>query len=423
MTRARGTAPDLAATALEHPSSVSLPGPTVDERPTLTIAQRGWVNDELVARVVWSRLADSNDRVAGKLRQALGARESLAVALAMAEPPEQVRADLGADLLAGSRRWALRLPMCDPRRDLKAIENAGGRVLIPQDPQWPAGLSDLGAAEPVCLWSIGTVDPADLLADSVALVGSRAATGYGVAAATDLAAGISRSGVRVVSGAAFGVDAAAHRGAIAVDAPTVAVLACGAGQVYPAAHGPLLARIAEDGLIISESPPGSSPTRWRFLERNRLIAAMTRATVVVEAAWRSGALNTANHAQAIGRPCAAVPGPVTSAASAGCHRLIRDGACLVTESDEVLELIRPIGALFPAAPPVRAQPHDGLDEAQLKVWDALPPKGWRTEAQLCVAVGLPHPELSRILGQLQAIGRVVCGLPGQHRWKRADGAG
>ena len=160
----------------------------------------------------------------------------------------------------------------------------------------------------------------ELVDRSVAIVGSRASTAYGEHVAGELGHQLAERGWTVVSGGAFGIDAAAHRGALAAEAPTVAVLACGVDRPYPAAHGALLHRIAETGLLVSEWPPGAAPHRHRFLVRNRLIAALTRGTVVVEAAARSGAQATARRARKLGRQVLVVPGPVTSAMSVGLPR-------------------------------------------------------------------------------------------------------
>ncbi len=395
------------------------------ESPVVTRAQRRWLEDERLARLAWSRLADPADLIAGTLRHHLGECDSLAIVLGEGRLPRELRDSMpsaGREVMTSLERWRVRLPMVEPRRDIEAIEAVGGTVLVPGDPDWPVQIADLGAGAPPCLWVRGTVGLAGLADQSVAMVGSRASTRYGEMVTADLVQGLCAGGARVMSGAAFGIDAAAHRAAIACDSPTIAVLACGADRVYPAAHGPLLDRIVDDGLIVSESPPGAVPTRWRFLERNRLIAAMSKVAVIVEAAWRSGALNTARHARELGRSVAAVPGPVTSAASAGCHRLIREqGAVCVTDAAEVLELLHPIGTLFPEPPRVRARVQDGMDTLQQKVWEALPVVGWLTEGQLAVAAGLPRHRLLEVLRELVDDGRVVPYIGSSpSRWKRAD---
>jgi DNA processing protein len=251
-------------------------------------------------------------------------------------------------------------PGIDPERDLERIGRAGGRLVCPGDDEWPPTLADLDrlpggradgeAAAPLALWVRGAVALRAVCEQAVAIVGARAASSYGTHVAADLAASLAGQDWTVVSGAAFGVDAAAHRGALVSGGVTVAVVAGGADVAYPRAHGPLLDRIAATGLIVSESPPGCPPYRRSFLLRNRLIAALSRGTVLVEAGLRSGTLNTARHTRRLGRPLMVVPGPVTSAASAGCHRLLREHprrTVLVTTTHEVigeLENTRPPAA-------------------------------------------------------------------------------
>lgn len=245
-----------------------------------------------------------------------------------------------------------RIAVADPEADLAEAAAQGIRFVTPEDREWPTTLGDLDrgpvlyerGGSPLGLWVRGPNRLDDAVARSVAIVGSRSATTYGVDASFRIAAGVGGAGVPVISGAAFGIDFAAHRGALSSPAPTVAVLACGADRVYPAAHRDLLERIAETGLVVSEAPLGGDPLKVRFLARNRLIAAFSTGTVVVEAALRSGALNTANWAAGLGRVVMGVPGAVTSAPSAGVHELIRNrNAVLVTSADDVVEAVAPIG--------------------------------------------------------------------------------
>jgi DNA processing protein len=211
------------------------------------------------------------------------------------------------------------------------------KFITPSDPTWPLGLTALGEAEPIGLWVYGQLDALTL--PSIAVVGARSSTHYGEWAAADIAAGIAASGWCVVSGGAYGIDAAAHRGAIAAGGKTIAFLAGGVDVAYPRSNELLFRAITETGALVSESPPGAQPLRHRFLVRNRLIAAASQGTVVVEARVRSGASATASHAAALGRDVMALPGPVTSPSSAGCHQLIRDGAVLVTSAADVFELV------------------------------------------------------------------------------------
>jgi DNA processing protein len=245
------------------------------------------------------------------------------------EWPERLAARLAA------RRpglW-LRLSGADPDADLAVGAAADARFLIPGDDEWPRALDDLGGRAPFGIWLIGAFPPD---APAVAMVGARACTGYGNQAAGQLSAELARTGTVVVSGAALGVDGAAHRGALAVGGLTVAVLACGIDRSYPASHTPLLQAIGQRGAVLAELPPGTSPTRFRFLARNRLIAALGLATVVVEAAGRSGSLVTARLAAELGRAVFAVPGPVTSRQSTGTNQLLCDGASPALNGQQIL---------------------------------------------------------------------------------------
>jgi DNA processing protein len=256
-------------------------------------------------------------------------------------------------------------------------------------------------APPLALWVRGPGDLGELCEQSAALVGARAATGYGLHVAGELGVGLASAGFTVVSGAAIGIDGAAHRGALACAGPTVAVLACGIDRSYPAAHEVLLGRIAVTGVVVSEYPPGSVPARHRFLVRNRLIAGLAGGTVVVEAGLRSGAQRTAADARALGRPVMALPGPITSGRSAGCHRLVRDGAVLVTRVEEVLEEVGRIGVHLAAEPVgAPARPTDGLSRTAALVHDALPTRAAKGVAWLATEAGLQPAAVRTALDEL-----------------------
>lgn len=286
--------------------------------------------------------------------------------------------------LAGEDPWDL------ARRQLATTERVGARVLTPEDDEWPgARLDDLarisrptlpgGTAidrdtfSPHCLWVRGALPLGATVARSVAVVGARASTPYGDHVAAELSYGLARKGYAVVSGGAFGIDAAAHRGALAAGGPTIAVLACGVDRAYPLGHAGLLEQITETGLVLSEWPPGSEPLRFRFLIRNRVIAALTQGTVMVEAAARSGSRQTLHRALQLGRAAMAVPGQVTSATSVGCHEELRKPEVLpVANIAHVLEEVGRIGADL--APPVLGpeRPEDQLDEVEQRLMDAVP---------------------------------------------------
>jgi DNA processing protein len=300
--------------------------------------------------------------------------------------------------------------------DLDRIDRLGGRLITPDAEEWPAlaftafnGV-DLrhhpAGVAPLALWALGGAQLDESALRATAVVGTRAATVYGEHVAADLAAGLCERGVAVVSGAAYGIDGAAHRAALAVDGCTIAVLAGGPDVPYPSGHSALLHRIQRFGLVVSEYPPGIHPARHRFLVRNRLVAALSGATVVVEAGLRSGAANTAAWARALGRVVCAVPGPVTSSASAGCHKLIRGGAELVTRSDEIIEIIGRAGE-FADDRENPSLPLDELTDIGRRVYEALPARGVRSTDEMSIESGLPVAQLQRELALLELAGLVV----------------
>lgn len=335
-------------------------------------------------------------------------------------------AELGAvqvhDHLAAERELdgvltdvASRLEALDPARDLAVAERLGIRFVIPGDAEWPAAVDDLLVAAPVQerggpplgLWVKGPLR-LDQLTRSVAVVGSRSATSYGADVAAELGAGLARQGNPVVSGAAFGIDQAAHRGAIAVDGPSVAVLACGVDRAYPVAHTALLNHLSATGAVVSELAPGCAPTRLRFLARNRLIAALTRGTVIVEAALRSGALNTANWAGRLQRPLMGVPGPVTSAPSQGVHQLLRSGAgTLVTSAEEVLEVVGVSGEHLLDRPRGPDSARDRLTQRQRQVLDAVPVGRPVAADSIARTAGIGLMEVGSALNRLRDRGLVA----------------
>ncbi len=302
---------------------------------------------ERFARACWTGIAEPGDRMAGLLLRALGAERALGLLIDArdAAPIAAALAEVGAEdvnpkeLVDAVARWSPRISTPDALRSLRQAARFGARLVVPGDTAWPAGFDDLGDCAPFAIWVRGRVEALAELDRSIALVGARAATGYGEHVTVEASSGLVDRGYAIVSGAAYGIDGAAHRAALASRGTTIAFLAGGLDRFYPSGHEALLTRIIEAGAAVSEVPCGTAPTKWRFLQRNRLIAAASRAVVVVEAGWRSGSLNTAAHAAALGRPLGAVPGPVTSSASAGCHRMLREfPAICVTNADEMAEL-------------------------------------------------------------------------------------
>lgn len=309
--------------------------------------------------------------------------------------------------------------------DLAILARMGGRLVTAADDEWPLlaftafnGIDTTNRPEghpPLALWVMGPARLDEVAERAAAIVGTRASTTYGEHVAAELATGLAERDVAVVSGGAYGIDGAAHRAALAAEGFTVAVLAGGIDVSYPAGHAAMLHRIGEEGLIVTEYPPGLRPQRHRFLTRNRLVAALSGATVVVEAGARSGAANTAAWAKALGRGVSAVPGPVTSSASVGCHVLLRDGAILVTRADEVLELVGRVGEL--AADHARPTSLlDDLADDERRVYDAFPARGARTVDEIAVGSGLPPTQVLGPLSMLEIAGLVVCQ---GGRWKLA----
>ncbi|MFJ7153800.1 DNA-processing protein DprA [Streptomyces sp. NPDC101118] len=357
--------------------------------------------DELTARAALTRVLEPGEEHGGRWLRRFGAAELVRL---LRDPgaAEGALTGVGPDRLAGYRR---RAAAAEPGRDLDAVAAVGGRFVTPGGPEWPTQLDDLGDARPVGLWVRGRHDLRTWALRSVALVGARACTPYGAHMATTLAAGLAERGWVVVSGAAYGIDAAVHRGVLAAEGATAAVLACGVDTSYPRGHDGLLRRIAAQGLVVGELPPGSHPTPSRFVLRNRVIAALTRGTVVVEAAYRSGSLVTARAAQRLGRHTMGVPGPATSALSAGVHELVRGGAVLVTDAAEVVEQVGAMGELAPGRRgPVVAR--DLLHPAAARVLEALPagrPAGVR---ELALGAGTSTDEVIGRLYELHSLGFV-----------------
>jgi DNA processing protein len=359
------------------------------EPASVTRAERG-------ARAAWSRIAEPADERALALVAEFGAVDALHLAVSGDSRAAEV-------FRMRAERFGLD---ADPGAQLTVARAIDATVLCPGDPEWPQRLDD-HPLPPLCLWVLGSPDLAALAERSVSIVGARSSTGYGDAVATSLGSGLAERGWTVVSGAAFGIDAAAHRGALSVDGATVAVVAGGVDRPYPVAHTTLLAAIAQAGAVVAEVAPGMAPTRPRFLLRNRLIAAMSRGVVVVEAALRSGSLNTARTAADLGRPVGVVPGPVTSMMSSGCHQARRDGlAEIVTDVDEVIDLVGDYGV--DAAPRRSGEPllADLLDPSDAQVLASVPVRRASTTLDIAVAAGVPVPATSAALGRLQLQGFV-----------------
>nr|WP_231587808.1 DNA-processing protein DprA [Microbacterium oxydans] len=375
--------------------------------------------DDAIARAAWSVIAEPGDGVAGSVISQFGAVEALRFALddrwhggsvGGESFPRAERA-----LKEARERWRPRASTQTVRDALEGARDVGASLLLPGDASWPTSLDDLGANAPSALWVRGDIR---LLAPGphLSVVGARASSSYGELIAAEISGDLADSGTVIVSGGAYGIDGAAHRAALGVDGSTVAFLAGGVDRAYPAGHASMFRRIAEQGAVVSELPCGAAPTKWRFLSRNRLIAALGDATVVVEAGWRSGSLNTAGHASALGRPLGAVPGPVTSAASAGCHRLLReyDAVCVTSSAD-----VRELCGLGKGNGPTEASD----DPRRTRLLDALGARVAVTSAELSRRSGLAADTIRSMLGLLELEGIVERAGEGWRRVGRGRSKG
>jgi DNA processing protein len=382
---------------------------------TSATAVRAELDDDEVARLfataTWSTLAEPGDAVAGFVVDSIGADRSLSM-LIEHRTPEEWRAALPAgeceiaeaDLAAAFERWRPRLSSRLVVAALRSAVHCRTRFITPRDRAWPRGFEALGQHAPLALWVRGDPRHLNHAGGSIAIVGSRDATNYGEHVAIDLASGVSDRGFAVVSGAAYGIDGMAHRASLASRGTTIAFLAGGVDRLYPSAHHDLLLRVAASGAVVSEVPCGTAPTKWRFLQRNRLIAAASHATVVVEAGRRSGSLNTAGHAAAMGRPLGAVPGPVTSVTSAGCHRLLREfDATCVTSAADVVELV-----LGPSDVPLAVTQNigDAVNSDSVRVLDALSRRSARSTSDVAGRTGMAPRSVAATLGALTLEGAV-----------------
>lgn len=320
--------------------------------------------------------------------------------------------------LGPSSAWSRRALAVDAGELARAAQHHNIRFVIPSDEDWPVGLSDLAncddvsgmRGEPFGLWLRGPGSLQELTHHSIAIVGSRAATSYGVKVASEMAASLTQpemGGWTILSGGAYGIDAAAHRGAMS-GGGTVGVYAGGLHESYPKLNSGLFDRMVREHLVVSEVPPGMHPTRMGFLARNRLIAALCQAVVVVESAARSGALNTASWADTLGRAVLAVPGPVTSALSVGTHRLIRDGrAQLVADADDVAAIMTPIGQGPDLVDYGTSRPWDHMEPVLRRVHEALPGRGTKSVGQIATLAGLDTGECLAALAELELIGLAI----------------
>ncbi|MFF5226635.1 DNA-processing protein DprA [Dactylosporangium sp. NPDC000521] len=380
------------------------------------------------ARLALAHLVEPGSRELGLLVRAVGAPEALVMVLHGHGVTEAltgaVHARLDAALLdtrtGSADAWAERVAHTLADEMTERADRLGARMVTAADDEWPAALDDLTRVSrdgtdalrrdtdpPLCLWLRGPVRLEETLERSVSVVGARAITNYGEFVASEFAFGLAERGWTVVSGGALGVDVTAHRGALAAGGLTCAVLACGIDQVYPVSNAAVFERITEEGLLLTEWPPGTRPHKTRFLTRNRVIAAATRGTVMVEAGSRSGARNTLSYARRLERSAMVVPGSITSAMSVGCHVELRTpGTVLVTRVDEIVEEVGRFGEL---ADPIHGdeRPEDALDATQARVLDAVAPRAARSAEEIAAIAGVATRDARRTLPVLEQHGFVI----------------
>ena len=368
-----------------------------------------------MARVALTWLAEPGNRAVWTMVHAAGAVATLDRLLDGDIPVKSLRSAVRARTAAGDARELA-------EKALDRADRLGARIVVPADEEWPTRVDDLATLEldvggkinqdtrpPLCIWARGPWSLRAAFERSVAVVGARAATPYGIHVTSEIGFGLAEREWTVVSGGAFGIDSAAHQAALAANGLTVAVLAGGLDRPYPNGNAAMFERIGETGLLITEWPPGSDPLRHRFLIRNRVIAAATTGTVLVEAAARSGAVQTMSRVLALNRTAMIVPGPVTSAMSVGCHEMLRNYpyARVVTGLPHVLEEVGRIGEYL--ADPPRGPQHarDELDEDSRLVLEAVPLRGTAAPEQLAAEAGVSLRTALRRLSLLELAGLVV----------------
>lgn len=397
--------------------------------------------EERRARAIWTAIAQPGEPVVGQVIGHFGVMEALERVKYLADRLVQIDdmmirtvfqpVQLPASV-AQIEGWAMRLRELNLEMEYQLLSRENGTLVVPGDAAWPAVVDNLGTVAPLALWVRGNPRALGALAPqgAVALVGARCATHYGTDIAQEIAYELGERGIWVISGGAYGIDTAAHQGALASQGKTISVQAGGLGNLYPAMNARLFSQIQQTGAIVSESPPSQRPAKHLFLTRNRLISALSQVVVVVEAGQRSGAMSTANHGAEQGRQVAAVPGPVTSTASTGCHRLIREGAALVTNAEEIMELLFPLNAqdqkvfgagvaanTASAAAAAVSQRNStgqipapslfaGLTSDGVKVIDSLSKTAWKSIEQVARGAGLGTRTVQSELGLMELDGRV-----------------
>ncbi len=369
---------------------------------------------EAFARATFSVLTEPGDQFAGALISATSAAEVLEFEVnnfSAAEVRDRLRSagclqeleenfgDFFTSYAEARERWRPRLKLSEVVNALQIATNVRAKLITKASEHWPEQLADLQLATPHCLWIRSKNGASGLLQNSVAIVGSRISTSYGEWVTSEIVADCSARDLAIVSGGAYGIDAMAHRSALACGQNTVAVMAGGIDRLYPSGNTSLLEKVIDAGVLVAEQAPGASPTKWRFLQRNRLIAALGSATIVVEAGFRSGALNTVSHAKQIDRPIGVVPGAITSQSSAGCNKLIAEGlvSSICTPTDAADLALGKQGWFQPEL--------SGLGALETRALDAMTSKP-SDSGKIAANAGLTHKELTIALGQLSLLGFV-----------------
>lgn len=372
--------------------------------------------EQVFSHLAWSVVCEPGDGFAGLLVSALGATEALSVEI-NGESSKQVREKLKAAGVSSEvidsfgifekahylarQRWKPRFSLNNVKGGIHLLNKLKGFTITPQNQNWPRGFEDLGFHRPMALWVRGNYESIAKLDNSVAVVGCRGSTSYGEYATNSVVTSLVEKNLSIISGGAYGIDAVAHRTTLALRGNTVAVMAGGVDRLYPSGHAELLKRIIETGAVFSELPPGSTPSKWRFLQRNRLIAAASQASVVVEANWRSGALNTASHAESLGREIFAIPGPISSPKSAGTNKLIADSrAQLIVDGKDLLDRL---GIELQV---ITQQQLAGLGAIEKRTLDAIGFSSLEI-AEICLEAGLTRDEARFGLGNLELEGLIV----------------
>lgn len=360
---------------------------------------------EVFALVSLSSLMEPGDKSMGYLLKNFNACRALSMLLSGVSAkdfaqllPEQSEPEWRSAL----QRWAPRLKLSRVKQIFDATHNLKAKVITPHSSYWPKQIADLGEAAPIVLWGIGDFRLLDS-EKAISVVGARASTGYGEQVTAEFSSNLALRKYVIVSGGAYGIDAMAHRATLNAGGATIAVLAGGIDQMYPSGNATLLEKIRETGLLLAEQPPGTVPSRWRFLQRNRLIASLSKVVLVVEAGFRSGAINTASHACQLGRELAVIPGPITSRSSDGCHRLLRETpATAVTTVEELLLLFGEEQGSFSdsiAASKV-------ITETTKRILDALSKKQANSIFEIASAAGLSMDSVSKELFELELTGEI-----------------